>query len=274
VTIAKKQQLYAYVPATPTPNDYSTSSAGTLRVYHTNDAVLATLKEDGDAVFLSTSKNDSAKVRPVGTVFFPSSSTFQAIPLAKGTSVAPKFYFSAAEADFSKLSNTHTGVDSTHFRYRQWRVYVQAMAIPLKFRRPVEASLAQGATPARAAVHAQVETGPSIALAPGFKHSWHRYRGTKNALGFTTSSFSLSAGALLGLGVVDINAKSTQGRIPDTDASRNAIIPVGAHFVVGFNNLNAGVAGGWDIITGPNRSAWNYHGKFWTGVIVGIDIIK
>lgn len=136
------------------------------------------------------------------------------------------------------------------------------MAIPLKFRRPVEG------------MRAQTEAGPTLALAPGLKHSWNKYKGTKNALGKNTTSVSVSFGGLAGLGVVDVNAKSTLSKVSDTDATKNAIIPLGFHLVGGVNTINVGVAVGWDVITGPNASHWVYKGQMWTGVIVGIDIIK
>jgi hypothetical protein len=148
------------------------------------------------------------------------------------------------------------------------------MAIPLKFRGGVDAVAATGTTPERAAVPAQVENNISFALAPGFKHSWITYRGSKNSLGLNTTTLSTSLGALVGLGVVEVSDKTTQNRITAAQTSKNAIIPVGGHVVFGYNTLNIGLAGGVDIITGPNKEAWIYKGKGWLGVIVGLDLIK
>jgi hypothetical protein len=54
--------------------------------------------------------------------------------------------------------------------------------------------------------------------------------------------------------------------------AKTAIIPVGMHFVLGYNNINVGAAAGYDLITGPNKDAWAYRGELWTGV--GLDIVK
>lgn len=253
VTIKKGQHLYAY--------DYRTLSSGQLTSYVTTAPFKATLKEDSDALYITTDEDnltpgaggnkkiDFIKVitpSPLGSL-----SPFS-IPEGKAASEPDKkkFYFSIKEEDEKK------------FVYAQWKPYVQGIVIPIKFR------LATGGVPP------QVESGPTLALAPGFKRSWNTYHGTKNALGFSTNSISVSAGLILGLGVTDVNSKTTQNQVADINATKNAVIPLGFHFVAGYNNFNVGAALGWDAITGPNSSKWNYNGKPWVGLIVGFDIIK
>lgn len=251
VQVMKGQRFYAY-DYTAADTSALAVNTGTLKVYKSTKAFSATFREDGDAVYIKA--DNTSGISEVGNVTFPKSAAY-VVPVGRSTSIKPKFYFSATEASFPDEPQSTFG-------YKQWKLYLQGMAIPLKFRRSLDS------------VRAQAEAGPTLALAPGLKHSWNWYSGNKNLLGFNTTSISAAFGGLVGVGVVDIKSSSTKGKVPDNEATKNAIVPVGLHFVVGINNINIGAAMGWDIITGPNRAAWNYKGQMWTGLIIGLDILK
>lgn len=246
VVIPKGQRFYAY----------SSDVGVKLTHFESLTKVSASIREDPDAVFISISKDDTtAKVGKPFSVTLPASVVSSVLSETRAFTSPPKYLFGTREAGFD--NNFEGG-----FTYRQLRPYVQAVAIAVKFRGPVGNALQQ------------VETGSTFALAGGFKNSWSKYKGAKNSLGFTTRTWSIASGLLLGGGVVDIGTKTTQGQVLDTQASKNFIIPVGLHLVVGFNNINLGVAVGQDIITGPNKTLWNYYKKPWVGILVGLDIIK
>jgi hypothetical protein len=259
VTIKEGQRFYAYRPAPAGGAKFD------LAAYTATAPMSVKLRESGDALLFTA--DDPKLANEEGAVNTPATGNNNPISEDRATSNPPSYYYSTKEGNYP-------GQNTPFFYYRQWRVYLQGMAIPLKFRGKIDELPAQGTTPMRPGIPSQVETGPSIALAPGFKHSWSRYRGSKNALGLTTSSFSIAGGGLVGLGTVDVTEKTTQNKILATEASKNAIIPLGIHLVVGYNSLNVGVALGWDLITGPHKDDWVYKGKSWTGVIVGLDIIK
>jgi hypothetical protein len=43
---------------------------------------------------------------------------------------------------------------------------------------------------------------------------------------------------------------------------------------VGYNEVNAGFAVGWDNIFNTEGGSWIYNKKIWFGFVVAIDIIK
>jgi len=228
------------------------NEAGSLVHPTTNDSPFrATLREETDGIYFSALKSEQLSEQQG---FSMPSSRYE-FSASKSATIAPNYFFSKNEATADANGNET-------FSYRQWRLYLQGMTIPIKFRSKT------------ADQKAQVETGPTLALAPGFKHSWVKYLGQKNSLGQTNTIFSISTGLLFGVGTVDINAKTTLGKVLDADATKNVIIPVGLHFTLGINSINVGIAYGTDVITGPNRTSWSYFGKGWTGIIVGLDIIK
>ena len=249
VTIMKNQRLYAYE---------HTFERSVLMRYKTSKPVTATIREEDDALYIKVSENDVVNVIPDGAMP-PQPSTGSLTPfsisMSRAQSQSPKFWYSAIES--SREDNAYPV-----FAYMQWKLNLQGMAIPLKFRKPVGNG------------KAQVETGLSFALAPSLKHSWNWYRGSKDVIGLKTTSLSVAFGGLAGLGVVDVNPNSTQKIVTEADASKNAIIPLGFHLVGGINNINIGAAIGWDVITGPNREHWQYKGQMWKGVIIGLDILK
>ncbi|AKD56955.1 hypothetical protein [Spirosoma radiotolerans] len=245
---------------------------GGLGAYRTIDVVKVQIKEDLEGLFLTViDKNDiegiqddnptatqsnSAKIEFLKEKKIKTPDLSGSFSETKGATIPPNFFFNTSD------ERVYFGFKNRTLRYRQLRPYVQAMATAFKHRGKV------------GNVQAQFESGLSGALAGGLKHSWNKFTGTKNALGFSTISKSLAGGVLVGLSTADINAKSTQQRVDDANATKNLTFPVGAHIVVGYNNINFGIAAGQDIIIGSNCEKWNYHGQWWWGVLVGLDIIK
>jgi len=235
------------------------SSRANLGSYHVKHAVSVVIKESGDALLITAEdqdmkamKNGEPKIQFTQDVATKNDGTFS-IPVEKANRIVPKFYYSTTEGEFDGEKS---------FGYRQWNFYLQGMAVPVKFRAPVNK------------VQRVAETGPTLAFAPGYKHSWNWYTGFPNAVGLSTTSLSVSAGGLIGLGTTDLKAVTTNNLVLDANATKNAIIPVGAHFVVGYNKINFGFALGTDVILGPNRKHWIYKDKIWTGIIIGLDIVK
>jgi hypothetical protein len=207
-----------------------------------------------------------SKAKQGGKVFYWSGST-SAIDsaLIMSFNKATKHLTKEEEAEDKKMKNefyTSTFQNSNSFKYKQWSPYFQALSIPIKFRN------------ATAGVQPQVETGVSVAFAPGVKHSWVNFKGDKNAFGKNTSQFSIAAGLFIGVGATSIDKNTTNNRVLEEDKSKNAIIPYGFSLVFGWDMVNIGWAIGKDKITGPNKEDWIYKGKWWNGVVVGIDLYK
>ena len=238
---------------------YGDSTGAKLRSYKVTSKLLGTLKEDIDAVYLKVDADYATSIDKGNAteVTIPSASVGQPIPELRAFSFssARKYFYSSKEAAFP-------GQDRTGLRYSQLRPFLQISAIPIKFRGPVG-----NVTP-------QVESSVNGALSFGVKYSKNRYTGIKNGLGFTTNSKSIAVGGLIGLNVVDVKSSTTQGKVADANASKNAVVSTGVEVVLGLNNINLGVVVGEDIITGPHRTSWNYFGKPWVGLVIGIDIIK
>ena len=247
----------------------------TPKLYRSTGIVQVRLREDSDGLFITAvNPNEVIDQTVPGTrvrINYSSDASnlpavFGSIAVAKRTTQPPSFFFNATDA-----KNLFSIPDAS-IRYKQLRPYLQVMTIAVKFRKKIDATVELPAAPA------QIEAGSgvaTIALATGIKHSWSKYTGSKNALGFSTISHSLAGGFLLGLGSADLKAGSTRGQVTGSNfETKNLTIPVGVHLVYGYNNINLGVAFGQDIITGPNRTDWNYFGKMWSAIIVGIDIIK
>lgn len=242
-TLMRNQQLYSREG-----NPAST----TLYLYQNNNPLFITVREDGDALFINDIDEHTHPIRQ-GTGITPPS----AYGISESRLVSPpSYYFSLKEGRYQHASTRNA------LAYRHTRLYLQALAVPIKFRRAAEN------------MKSQAETGPTFALAPGFKHSWSWYNGSKNALGQTTTSVSISAGGLAGLGVVDVTDKTTNNRVAAADASKNTIVPLGFHLMLGIAPINVGIAVGCDVITGRNKKEWIYRGERWTGIIVGLDLIK
>jgi hypothetical protein len=98
------------------------------------------------------------------------------------------------------------------------------------------------------------------------------YRTTRNNLGKNTTQYAIAVGPHFGLGAVDLNNKSNASGLPSN--RKRPIFTYGGYFLVGINNLNAGIAVGWDNVLGTGKKNWVYQGEMWTGIMGSPNIIK
>lgn len=244
-----------------------------LKAYVSDDRVRVKIREENDG--LTISAQDKEEVEGLGTdeskfkiKFYSKVKKTANVTDAKKGVNPPNFFFNTSDIKkFEKSLND--GV-----RYSQTRPYVQIMTMAVKFRKKIEEDKSSNLP----AVPPQIESGSGVAtlaIAGGFKQSWVNFKGSKNALGFTAVTHSIAGGLLVGLSAADLKAATTRGKITGSNfETKNLTIPVGVHAVYGFNNINIGFALGQDIILGHNRTEWNYFGKWWKGIIIGLDIIK
>lgn len=152
------------------------------------------------------------------------------------------------------------------FWYRDGKVILQAVSVPLKIRSKVKA----GGT--FTAIPSTTETGVNLGFLGGYKFSWNKYRQASNVFGQQTARYSITPGILLGTGAADLSTTLTRPVI--TTARKAAMISTGGSVVLGFNSFNIGYAFGWDHAVGSSASSWVYQGKLWNGIIVSLDLIK
>lgn len=271
--LRKENHLFSYSAlknpsndTTPIPKTYISTkqSHAQVKVKEDNDGLFITIQNKSEVEGLGRDQS-KFKIKYLSDAVNAPDLSFSPI---KGATRPPEFFFNSSDA------KRHFGFADDVFRYRQLRPYIQALTVAVKFRSKIDADLNNNLP----AAPAQIESGSgvaTIALATGLKHSWSKYTGSKNALGFSTISHSLATGVLVGLSAADLKASTTRGQVTGANVeSKNLIIPVGLHLVYGYNNINLGVAVGKDIITGPNRTKWNYFDRTWWAIIVGIDIVK
>lgn len=253
----QKDNKSVVIPAGQKFYSYSSDVGIALNRYESTRPLKASIKEDGDALYITLDTSSVSGLGSAIAILLPPSVMGSQLSDSRALTYPPtKYLFS------SKESGSFDTIENGTLKYRHWKPYIQAVAVAVKFRGRVGNALEQA------------EAGSTFALAGGFKHSWVAYKGKKDALGLSSRTISTSLGVLIGGGTTDIKASTTQGAVPDTQASKNFIIPVGLHAVFGFNNINLGLTYGTDIITGPNRTNWNYFKKPWVGIIIGLDILK
>lgn len=149
------------------------------------------------------------------------------------------------------------------FWYRDTKIALQTLSIPIKFRKEVEDG---------SLIPNQVETGVNVGLAPVVKFNFNRFNPKKKLMGKSTNQFSINTGLLLNLGATDLKAASSA---PDITIDRKAAtFTYGTFLMFGVNNFNIGYAVGWDNALGNGGSNWVYQNKAWHGLVIALDIIK
>lgn len=152
-----------------------------------------------------------------------------------------------------------------YLSYRYGKLMLQTLAIPLKIRPKVEKA---GET-----IYGQAEAAFNVGFALGWKFSFDRWSPTKNLLGSNSSKFSLTPGALVNFGSTTLDDKNTRPKL--AIARRAFTISTGIVGLVGWNNVNFGVAYGWDFPTGRFKEDWFYANKRnWFGLIIALDLLK
>ena len=154
--------------------------------------------------------------------------------------------------DFAKYNKS--------FKYTEFKLGLQALTIPLKFR----AALDDGTF-----FPAQVETGTNIGFAPTLKYNINP---TEKTLGKSENKYSISTGILLNIGATSLKKDSNA---PGLQSDRKAgMLSYGTFLMLGFNNINIGYAIGADAVMGEGSDNWKYQNRLWQGVIIGLDILK
>lgn len=239
--IMKGSEFYGYTaPNGPPP-------AGTPIVKYSivDPSLKATVREVDGMLFIKPLEVNSLP-KPITVVPIPDPTDFNF------STISGKYYFPEGKDNSSKES----------FRYRTSGIAIQTLGIPFKFRGSINDTLPR-----------QVETGFSGTLSVAWKFNWNVFRPEKNYLGKNTNTISLALGIIpIGLGTVTLKKENTFSEIV---LPRTALVYSNGAFVMfGVNNINFGIAGGFDWATGPEASKWMYQKKPWAGIVVGFDILK
>jgi hypothetical protein len=153
--------------------------------------------------------------------------------------------------------------DKQHFSYYSGAWGIQALTIPLKFRPAVDD---------KSKYPNNVETGINVGFAGGFKFTLNDYTTRKNIWNKNSVAYSLTTGALMGLGGTSLKAAANApGISPDRTSPT---FTYGGFILFGINNINIGYAAGFDNIMGVGKHYWVYQNKLWQGVIISLDILK
>lgn len=175
----------------------------------------------------------------------------------------PEIFFPALAIEEEARKNHYSVYKKLDkIKYRDYKFVLQALSIPLKFRKSIEN------------LPYQTETGVNIAFGTGLKWSYNWYEANKTFLGQKTNNLSFIPGILLGFGAVDIKGGVTA---PTGFKDRKEpIFSYGSFFMFGFNNINIGFVIGKDVALkdGGKAGGWIYNHKTWTGIAIGLDIIK
>jgi hypothetical protein len=146
--------------------------------------------------------------------------------------------------------------------YTDYKVILQGLSVPLKFRKPIND------------LPYTTETSVNLALGVGIKYGLNWYNANKSFFGQKTNTLSFSGGFLLGASAVDVTADKNAG--PNFKSTKEPIGSYGGFVMIGFNNINIGFIIGKDyaLKDGSKSGGWFYDGKTWTGIAIGFDIIK
>ncbi|RPG37615.1 MAG: hypothetical protein CBB72_002455 [Muricauda sp. TMED12] len=162
-----------------------------------------------------------------------------------------------------KLSEDEDFKQSVPLRYSRNKMVLQTLTIPFKIRGK------QGNVPST------VATNFNAGIAYG--HQWNLiqtypiYGEAEKMVGYEQKQFSFSAAPFAGLTTMALSAKNTD---PDIVTDQTVMgYSIGVAGVLTFNRLNFGLALGIDHGFG-NANDWIYQDKIWTGIVIGLDLIK
>ncbi|WP_423999477.1 hypothetical protein [Maribacter sp. IgM3_T14_3] len=166
--------------------------------------------------------------------------------------------YSFESTDFEDTNLKQSGT----LRYSENKLVFQTLSIPLKIRGK------EGDFPST------VSTNFNAGIAYG--HQWNLSRvnpiyNEGEMVGYEKESISFSLAPFFGLTSVALTAENTN---PDISISQTVMgYSFGAAGVFSFNRLNLGLALGIDHGFG-NAENWIYQDKLWTGIVIGLDLIK
>lgn len=149
------------------------------------------------------------------------------------------------------------------FRYNEGQFFLQPLTIALKFRNEAIPDT----------IPAQAESAFNIGFVYGYKLSKIYWHPNKNCFNSQTERYGISIGGMLSIGSMELNDKNT--RDPKVLFSRKVpLLSYGALLSFSAMGVNFGIAVGRDKTFTKNTDGWLYEGKTWTGLVVGIDLIK
>jgi hypothetical protein len=153
--------------------------------------------------------------------------------------------------------------DLKKFEYSSGAFGLQALTIPLKVR------------PARSLkidYPTSVETGVNLGFALGYKMTNNVFTTHKNLWGKNSVAYSLTPGALLGIGGTALKAAANAPGLPFDYTAPS--FSYGGFVLFGINNISIGYAFGFDHVIGTGGKYWIYQDRLWHGVIISLDILK
>lgn len=191
------------------------------------------------------------------------------IALIQSKGEADKTIGAIAELDFNllfeeeRLNQDNDFKKSIPLRFNDNKLVFQTLTIPFKIRGK------EGDIPST------VATNFNAGIAYG--HQWNLSRAypiygeDEKMVGYELEQLSFSLAPFAGLTTVALTAKNTE---PDITTDQTVIgLSIGAAGVFSFNRLNLGLALGIDHGFGKAND-WIYQDKLWTGIVIGLDLIK
>ena len=153
---------------------------------------------------------------------------------------------------------------STDFKYTKNKTVFQTLTIPFKFRS------ANNNKPST------VSTGFNAGIAIGYQWNYTKInpiysQNNYSMVGYDRKDVSFSLAPFFGLNSIELNVDNTNQSVL---IKRNVLgISFGGAGVFAFNKFNLGLAMGFDYGLEDSKN-WDYQGVLWTGLVLGIDIIK
>lgn len=154
------------------------------------------------------------------------------------------------------------------FRFREFQGFMQAITVPVKIRFALSDS-----------VRSTTESGFNAGYALGYRRTHHGFRNLYDCphsmyLKSKRTSWSVAWGGFAGPLVQALNAANTDGKVKKERSYLG--LTAGVFGAYAKDEFSLGLAGGMDLPLGDGADQWNYFGKPWIGIILGlgIDIFK
>ncbi len=166
--------------------------------------------------------------------------------------------------DAKKVGHISNVKMAKSFWYSNNNTVFQTLTIPFKIRG------AEGDEPSK------VSTGVNVGVAFGYQWNLNRVspiydENLKKMVGYDQQKLSFSLSPFAGLTTVSLKPGNTNMAI---EKDRTVLgFSFGGAGVLTFNRVNLGLALGVDYGL-SNSKDWIYQGELWTGIVVGLDIIK
>lgn len=229
-------------------------------------AFWGSLKEDGSLIII---KQDSREKAVKGAITWTEVDKID-IPHLNLPSInyAGQLYFPETLSSIVSIDSALLVKDKKEYRrakrirYDDYKFVLQALSVPIKFRRGVNG------------FPYQTESSFNLGLGAGLKYNLNWYMANKSFLGLKTNSVSFTPGLISGLGTTDIKMNVTAG--PSFKDRKEPIFSYGGFFMIGLNSINIGFVWGKDVALkdGGKAGGWVYNHKSWTGIVVALDVIK